>query len=50
MLWPLQERYPPLQRQRRQLARRHCRPPLFRRFFFIGLLILNIEIVWRSVT
>ncbi|EKF64573.1 hypothetical protein B194_2471 [Serratia plymuthica A30] len=39
-----------MQRQRRQLARRYCRPPLFRRLFFIGLLILNIEIVWHSVT
>jgi len=28
-------------------VRRHCRPQLFRRLFFIGLLILGVEIIWR---
>ncbi len=29
------------------IVRRHCRPQLFRRLFFIGLLILGVEIIWR---
>ncbi|HGM5102345.1 hypothetical protein B1H39_00265 [Serratia marcescens] len=28
-------------------VRRHWRPQLFRRLFFIGLLILGVEIIWR---
>ncbi|HIE1342477.1 TPA: TSUP family transporter [Serratia marcescens] len=28
-------------------VRRHCRPQLFRHLFFIGLLILGVEIIWR---
>ncbi|MDI3147871.1 sulfite exporter TauE/SafE family protein [Serratia nevei] len=31
------------------IVRRHSSPLIFRRLFFIGLLILGIEIVWRSI-
>lgn len=32
------------------IARRHCRPQLFRRLFFIGLFILGVELAWRSIS
>lgn len=31
------------------VLRRHCRPAVFRRCFFIGLLVLGIEIVWNGI-
>ncbi|CAI1635289.1 sulfite exporter TauE/SafE family protein [Serratia proteamaculans] len=31
------------------VLRRHCRPAVFRRCFFIGLLALGIEILWQGV-
>ncbi|MEO2273909.1 sulfite exporter TauE/SafE family protein [Serratia marcescens] len=31
------------------IARRHSSPLIFRRLFFIGLLILGVEIIWRSI-
>ncbi|MBH3069645.1 sulfite exporter TauE/SafE family protein [Serratia marcescens] len=31
------------------IARRHSSPLIFRRLFFIGLFILGVEIIWRSI-
>jgi uncharacterized membrane protein YfcA len=32
------------------VLRRHCHPAVFRRCFFIGLLVLGIEIVWNGIS